>query len=94
MAQLTYTKEQYTAKLKGILESKYYSIGKLITSHEIDLKMAQRIYSADDFLKGLDIIGEYLNIDTRDEVYKGLVFMLGVAVLNDLFIDHLNTETA
>ena len=91
MIQRTFTKQQYINTLKQVLDKK--SLKDFVGHYKLDLSMMEHIYSADDFLKGLDYIGEYLEIDTKDEIYKGFVFMLGIAVLNDLFIAHLNEET-
>jgi len=91
MKQRTFTKQQYIAKLKQVLDKK--SLKDFVGHYKSDLTMMQHIYSTDDFLKGLDYIGEYLEIDVKDDIYKGFVFMLGVAVLNDLFIAYLNEET-
>lgn len=84
----TFNKTEFTNKLKEILKKQ--TVIELVKSYETDLSMMQKIYPADKFLEGLTWIGEHLNIDIKDEVYKGFVFMLGVATLNGLFIDHLN----
>ena len=86
-----FNKQQWQTAFETLLNT---PIDKLLQSHTADKNMMQRIYSADDFLKTLPWIEEHFGYEQKDEVTKGIVFVLGVATLSGHFINYLNEETA
>lgn len=69
-------------------------IGDVLECHQSGLNMMQHIYSSDTFLETLDWIEDHYGYDKKNEVTKGVVFVLGIAVLNQLFVNELNAEEA
>ena len=84
-----FTKAEWNVAFKNILK---HPIDQILQSHESGLNMMQHIYSSDTFLETLDWIREHYGYKAKDEVTKGVVFVLGIAVLNQLFVDELNSQ--
>jgi len=86
-----FTKEQWQTAFKTVLKK---PIDTLLQSHDVNMNMMQNIYPSDDFLKTLPWIEEHFGYERNDPVTKGIVFVLGIATLNQHFVNHLNEEAA
>jgi hypothetical protein len=85
-----FNKQQWQTAFKTVLNT---PIDKLLQSHTVNKNMMQHIYSSDDFLKTLPWIEKHFGYDPKNEVTKGIVFVLGVATINQHFINYMNGET-
>ena len=86
-----FTKAQWDIAFDTILIK---PIGEILHNHQADIGMMQHIYSSDQFLETLTWIEDYFGYDKKNEITKGVVFILGVAVLSQVYINQLNLEEA
>lgn len=85
----TFTKEQWQTAFESTIKE---PIGTILNSSKSDLGMMQHIFSSETFLETLPWIEQHFGYKKDDEVTKGIVFTVGVAVLSRLYIQKLNGE--
>ena len=88
MAKKLITKQEWQVAFEQVLTQ---PINEILKCHDSGLGMMKHIYPSDDFLKTLPWIEKHFGYKRKDEVTKGIVFVLGIATLNQHFINYLNT---
>ena len=86
-----FNKQKWQKAFERVLQQ---PIGDILKNFEGNQSMMQHVYPGDKFLETLPWIEEHFGYERKDEVSKGVVFTLGVATLNQIFLDYLNEETA
>lgn len=86
-----FTKTEWVDAFNKVLKK---PVGDILKNYDTDKSMMQHVYDGDVFLDTLPWIEQHFGYNKKDEVTKGIVFALGVATLNQLFINYLNEDSA